>query len=198
MVVQTLRLAPAPPPAMALEPAQRVETAAASGACDPSPCSAAARAELPMAAGNDEEERAPQRGERIMVLQWQWLVHVLSGKKTVEVRNKKIRPGHVWLGHGGKIYGHVNITNSFEMTVEEFRKSSDAHLWPEDQKPPYNRLCGLTLGEPRALQEPLAYWRPNGAIGWNRFYASEEDMSPRRKRPKEEVKEQGQRKRKGA
>ena len=124
-----------------------------------------------------DEEVAPEKNDRIMVLKEPWLGLILAGKKTMEIRSCRARCGSVWLGQGGKIHGRVTITQAVKLTEEQFRSCTSAHLWPSDRPPPpYKTLCGLSLAEPRPLPAPLPYWRPpRGPIGWNRFRTSEQD-----------------------
>ena len=134
---------------------------------------------LPRAATEEDDAAewvSPRVGQRVMVLRDPWLLWILDGKKTMEIRNKRARLGPAWLGQGGKVYGKVNIIAAIPMTETQFRDCFHEHLWPEDVPMTYKTICGLKLAEPRALPKPVHYWRPTGAIGWNTFRTSETDQ----------------------
>lgn len=53
----------------------------------------------------------PQIGDRIiMVVREPWLGQILRKEKTMEIRNKRSRLGHVWLGCDAHVHGYANIT----------------------------------------------------------------------------------------
>ena len=118
----------------------------------------------------------PQLNDRIMVVKPEWMERILCGDKTREVRAMRARPGPVWLGHEGKIYGQVTITDNCVMSEDEFCSRESEHRWPQHAPVPYARLCGLALSSPERLPQPLPYWRPGGAIGWNRYRTSKDDL----------------------
>ena len=122
------------------------------------------------------EAPMPAIGDRIMIVKQPWLDHILAGRKTLELRSRASKPGHVWLGMQGRIFGRVKIGASFTMTVEEFRSREDEHLWPADREPPYARLCGLPMEDIQRLPVPLDYWRPAAAIGWHVYRTKAEDL----------------------
>ena len=130
-----------------------------------------------------EDERAtemiPQIGDRILVVREEWCRKILEGKKTMEIRSTKTRPGLVWLGFDGNVYGQVEITHAKVLTEAEFRARADAHLWPEDSPVPYTRLCGWNLANAKVLPKPVPYWRQRGPIAWIRFRSSATDKLPK-------------------
>jgi len=128
------------------------------------------------APANDPEALVPAIGDPILVVKQPWLDHILAGRKTLEVRNRCCKPGRVWLGMQGRIFGRVEIGPCFTMTPGEFRRRQDQHLWPADTDPPYARVCGLPLQAVQRLPSPLEYWRPNGAVGWNIYRTKAEDF----------------------
>ena len=125
---------------------------------------------------NNEAALLPQLNDRIMVVKPEWMESIFRGDKTMEVRAMRASCGPVWLGHEGKIYGRVTITDTCVMTEQEFRSRESEHRWPQHAPVPYARLCGLALESPERLPQPLPYWRPGGAIGWNRYRASKDDI----------------------
>lgn len=101
-----------------------------------------------------------------------------------------------WLGFGGKVHGQVEITDARELTEAEFRDCADLHLWPADCPVPYKRLCGWNLANAKVLPKPVPYWRPDGPIGWNRFWVSAADKPTKAATKKKKEGKQGGTKRK--
>lgn len=118
----------------------------------------------------------PRIGDRVLVLREPWLMKVLTGEKTLEIRSRACRLGRTWLGREGKVYGSVDIVGTQPLTEQEFRDKGALHHWPAHEPPPYNKIVGWTLSGARALETPLPYWRPRTAIGWNVFREKEEDL----------------------
>lgn len=54
----------------------------------------------------------PQIGDRVLVLREPWLMKVLTGEKTLEIRSRACRLGRTWLGREGKVYGSVDIVGT--------------------------------------------------------------------------------------
>ena len=101
----------------------------------------------------------PNTGDSVMVMTPRWLDDIFMGRKTLVVQGLKRRPGRLWLGYGGKIYGHVEVTRVDKMTAQEFRAAHALHLWPPCQPLPCkeNNIFGLTIAGVEALPEPLPY-----------------------------------------
>ena len=121
----------------------------------------------------------PEVGQRVMVLGQPWLELILSGLKTMEVRGSKCQLGMVWLGYAGLIHGRVVISSAAVLDEDEFRAALPLHRWPEDKPLPYKRCWGLMLAELVVLPEPVPYWRPGGAVGWNIFRRTSQDVVPK-------------------
>ena len=131
----------------------------------------------------EDEHVLPLVGARVMVVHDPWLQMILSGEKTMELRGAKCRSGLVWVGSKGLVHGSVTITQSIEMTTEEFTARRSEHHWPEGRALPYQRLCGLLLTGAKKLEAPIAYWRPPAAIGWNIFRNGPEDVAVKASAP---------------
>ena len=142
------------------------------------PAVAAVDARLPLKRlpAFDEGPTVPKVGQRIMVLRQPWLDYILDGSKTMELRGRRYRMGHAWLGMGGSIYGRVNVVGAVSLTTEEFRAREQEHRWPANADAPYKTLWGLMLADVVRLPEPLPYWRPQCAIGWNVYREQPEDL----------------------
>ena len=148
----------------------------------------------------EKQQQRPQVGDRVIVLKEPWLQLILEGKKTMELRGCKARPGFVWVAMKGNVYGSVIISRSVELSAEAFRARAAEHHWPQEWALPYERLCGLLLADAKPLPSPVPYWRPPAAIGWNVFRRGPEDMpakgaKPQRARRAKRQEEQTQRKR---
>ena len=118
----------------------------------------------------------PKLNDRIMVLRQPWLGYVLDGSKTMELRGRRHRTGHVWLGCSGSIHGRVRILEAVKLDPDEFRRRTSEHLWPVEADAPYLQCWGLLLTDVEPLSTPLSYWRPPSAIGWNLFRRSKDDL----------------------
>ena len=124
----------------------------------------------------DDGPMVPKVGQRIMVLRQPWLDYILDGSKTMELRSRRYRMGHAWLGMGGRIYGRVNVVGAVALTTEELQAREQEHRWPADADVPYKTTWGLMLADVERLPEPLSYWRPQHAIGWNVYREQPEDL----------------------
>ncbi|CAJ1459011.1 unnamed protein product [Effrenium voratum] len=120
--------------------------------------------------------REPAIGDRILVLRQPWLDDVLGGKKTMELRSCRVRHGFAWLGATGQVWGGVTISAARKLSQEEFEATREQHRWPAQKPAPYgDRLCGMTLTGVFRLPQPVPYWRPSTAIGFNVFRRGPED-----------------------
>ena len=142
---------------------------------------AAAQLGKPRQTKGEEAIAQPKVGDRIMVLKATWLNLILQRVKTMEIRSQMIKPGFVWLGMGGFIYGSCNIASSRLLSALEFRKLTNMHRWPLANKLPKGRICGLHLVNVQAISKPIRYYRLRGAIGWNKYRAKATDLPCRKK-----------------
>ena len=60
----------------------------------------------------------PQNGDRILIYTPHQLQLVLSGSKTLEVRNKNYRPGRYWLGCHSQIFAMARLGAAFLIGTE--------------------------------------------------------------------------------
>ena len=134
----------------------------------------------------DHDVLEPKVGDRIMVVRLPWLDKILDGDKTMELRSRRYRAGYAWLGMGGHIYGRVKIAEAVELTAEEFRARVAEHCWPAEKELPYKKIWGLMLVEVQRLAEPIPYWRPGCAIGWNVYRKQPEDLPMKHNKSKKE------------
>ena len=140
-----------------------------------------------------EDDRAaltPQLNDRIMVVKPEWMERILRGDKTMEVRAMRACRGPVWLGHEGKIYGRVTIMgNCVHDRGRISQQGGRAQVAPACPRPLYPALR-LALASPERLPQPLPYWRPGGAIGWNRYRASKDDVLRKKAKKGDALKEE--------
>ena len=48
------------------------------------------------------EHRLPQSGDRILVFKSEWIMRIMNGNKTLEIRGRRLRPGFYWIGSKGE------------------------------------------------------------------------------------------------
>ena len=114
--------------------------------------------------------RPPVPGDRISVLQRQWLDLLLSGGKTMEVRSRNLGAGvKYYLGHRGRIYGSVVIAEVEEVgSVEHWRALLSFHMWDVADRP-YQRTYAHRLSKVLVACSPVPYQHPRGAVGLVRY-----------------------------
>ena len=124
---------------------------------------------------------APQLGQRVMILKDQWLKLILSGRKTMELRSKRAKTGWTWLGKGNFIHARGRIAACQELTADTFQMYRAQHGLETDA-PPYTRTFALWLEDVQPLDEPAAFFKPWGPIGWAIVRFKKTDL-PSRARP---------------
>jgi len=105
-----------------------------------------------------------------LIIKDPWVDLILRGEKTWEIRssNVKIRGEIALIKSGtGKIFGTVELVDSKELTLEEYRDSEDFHFIPEEKlKLPYKRTYAWFLKNPNMFDTPIPYHHPQGAVIW--------------------------------
>ena len=72
---------------------------------------------------------APELGGKIWVLKRPWLMFILSGYKTMEIRSRALRPGRYYLGHKKLIYGEIVLGQAILIATDEhWNAARDKHL----------------------------------------------------------------------
>ena len=111
----------------------------------------------------------PRKGERILILRKSWLLLILNGHKTLEIRGTRLRAGDVWLGCQSKIYGKAHIGGAIRIKyASRWLQLQCKHLVPA-AKPPYKKTWGLPMRNVKHISPPLPFVHPRGAIGIVRF-----------------------------
>ena len=106
----------------------------------------------------------PMAGDRVLVLRPQWLALILAGRKTLEVRSRRLRPGRYYLGSCGYISGHVDIGVATRATLRDWRaRVAEHHV--QSQCLPYTSTWFHPLVNLCVASVMLPYNHPRGAVG---------------------------------
>ena len=115
---------------------------------------------------------APKTLDKILVMQKHWLNLVMSGKKVLEIRSKRLSPGNYWLGCKGEIYAKVILSSPIEVkTLAEWIALRSEHCVQTDVLP-YKKTYGLRIVSFGRLAKKYPYKHPRGAIGVVRYRPS--------------------------
>ena len=111
----------------------------------------------------------PHNGDRILVLKQNWLALVLAGKKTMEVRGKRLKAGAVYFGWKGTIYASATLGDAVEIRrTRQWGSLRHLHRVPGNVLP-YKRTFGLPLHNIERLSPPIPFHHPKGAVGIVRY-----------------------------
>ena len=94
---------------------------------------------------------------------------ILKGKKKWEIRgnNTKIRGKIALIKSGSKrIYGEVDLVDSFEIDLERYKKYCKDLYGYEEQCLPYKKTYAWVVENPLIYSEPKEYIHPQGAVIW--------------------------------
>ena len=61
----------------------------------------------------------PNLGDTILVLKKKWLRIILSGEKTMEIRNRPLREKRYWLGCKGTIYASIETSKPIKISSKK-------------------------------------------------------------------------------
>lgn len=113
----------------------------------------------------------PRAGERILILRAEWLAHILSGEKDLEIRGARLQEGDAWLGCRSRALGKVRLGAAFAIrTEEEWAALRPRHLVASAALP-YKSTWGLPLQAVVRLRDAVPFKHRRGAIGIVRFSA---------------------------
>ena len=116
------------------------------------------------------ENNSNKKLSKGLILLPQWAYLILNGRKTWEVRssNTKIR-GKIGIiaSKTGKIFGEVEVVDSFPLTKELFEQNFDKHriMCSYEELPP-NYKWVWVMSNPIIYDTPIQYKHPKGAIIW--------------------------------
>ena len=112
---------------------------------------------------------APRFGERILILRTEWLEHILSERKALEIRGTRLREGDIWLGNNGIVYGKARLGKAKRIrTTKDWQELRHLHLVADDGLP-YKKTWGLPLSSVIRLREAVPFVHRRGVIGIARF-----------------------------
>ena len=111
----------------------------------------------------------PVHGDRILVLKPHWLYQILSGKKTLEIRGRRLKPGPCFLGCAGKIYASAEVAAPFpiEDTAEWIALRQDHGV--QSDALPYRKTWGLPIKKLKHLKKAVPYAHKKGDVGIVRY-----------------------------
>ena len=113
----------------------------------------------------------PHNGDRILVLKQNWLALVLAGKKTMEVRGKRLKAGAAYFGWKGTIYASATLGDAVEIRdAQHWDSLRSQHRVPGNVLP-YTRTFGLPLNDVERTSPPIAFHHPKGAVGIVKYRA---------------------------
>ena len=124
---------------------------------------------------SDDARDTPQVGERIMMVKEPWLVLILDGAKTMEIRGQPARPGPVWIGLNTYIYASAEIAECRTMTPENFEKTKVQHRHLSNM-PKHAKRYGLLLTNIVPLTKPLEYYAPPRCERWMSYRSGPDDV----------------------
>lgn len=102
-------------------------------------------------------------GSRVLLYREQHLELVLKGEKTLEVRSCCFKPGLVYLGWKGNIWGKAFFGKARVCaSIAEYKKHDHLHRWPRSELP-YRRTCLIPLLQVERLQ-PVPFKMKRGAV----------------------------------
>jgi hypothetical protein len=119
-------------------------------------------------------ERADGRINDALIIEEPWLSKILRGEKTWELRTTHCRK-RGWVGlirkGSGLVVGVAKVTDSHgPLTDDELHAAHALHRVPADVLLPNSSYrFAWELRGVRALQRPVAYPHPNGAVKWVRL-----------------------------
>ena len=107
----------------------------------------------------------PREGDRILLLKQKWMVLVLAGDKTMEIRGQRLKAGAAYFGWKGVIYASATLGDAIEIRgTQQWGNLRIQHRVPETMLP-YKRTFGLPIRNIESLNPPVPFHHPKGAIG---------------------------------
>ena len=103
-----------------------------------------------------------------MVLHKMWLDKILTGEKAIEIHAQNLKPG-VFLGRKQLMYGVIRTGPAkLVETFEDFVKLLPLHGLNTCVLP-YARTFAIPIEQVCALETPVPYKHPRGAVGFCRY-----------------------------
>ena len=99
---------------------------------------------------------------------------IFQGEKTLEIRNRRLRPGRMWVCLKDRVYGTVDVGEAFRISDPKLWKAQRPHHLVQSKVPLYgDKTWANPVSNPRMLAEPLAFSRKHGAIGSVKYRPAE-------------------------
>ena len=107
----------------------------------------------------------PVLGERIMIFKPEWILNIMIGAKTLEIRGTRLTGRSYLLGCKGKIYARAAFGKPFHIeTTEQWNELRPRHR-VGSKKLPYKKTWGLPLEKVVHFKKPHAYEVRRGPVG---------------------------------
>ena len=105
-----------------------------------------------------------------LIIKPYWANKILDGDKTLEIRSSNINiRGTICVIISGtsKVWGTVELVDSFLIPDKDFEKFKDEHLIDcKREDIPYKKLYGWKLENPKKFDEPIKYEHKLGCVKW--------------------------------
>ena len=114
------------------------------------------------------EEIASEFGiKKILLIQEKWLDLILHHGKRVELRSRAANfRGKIGLGWRGKLCGHANLVDCFDVDDAWKRKFVDLHMVKDDPSLLKKYNFGWLLDQVTEISPSISFDQPNGCVVW--------------------------------
>ena len=111
------------------------------------------------------EPYAPPSWSVILVMKRLYWNRIIAGEKTLEIRNKPLKPKRYLVGRQGEIWGTLVLEpGKVIQTDEEWRALLPSHCWHVDKRP-YKQTYAMSLKQVESFTTSLAYAPMKGQRG---------------------------------
>ncbi|CAE7815818.1 MDN1 [Symbiodinium sp. CCMP2592] len=141
----------------------------------------------------EEEESRPANMETMLSIgKMEILQSIFQGEKTLEIRNRQLRPGRTWVCLKDRVYGTVDVGKPFRISDPKLWKARKADHCVQSNVPMYGeKTWANPVSNPRKLPKPLAFYRKHGAIGSVKYRPAEGAKNKKEDKKGEETNEEG-------
>ena len=103
------------------------------------------------------EPYAPPPWSVILVMKRLYWNRTIAGEKTLEIRNKPLKPKRYLVGRQGEIWGTLMLEpGQVIQTDEEWRALLPSHCWHVDQRP-YKQTYAMSLVKVESFTTSIGY-----------------------------------------
>ncbi|CAE7388440.1 mdn1, partial [Symbiodinium sp. CCMP2592] len=140
----------------------------------------------------DEESRPANMETMLSIGKMEILQSIFQGEKTLEIRNRQLRPGRTWVCLKDRVYGTVDVGKPFRISDPKLWKARKADHCVQSNVPMYGeKTWANPVSNPRKLPKPLAFYRKHGAIGSVKYRPAEGAKNKKEDKKGEETNEEG-------